>query len=231
MSYGLEVQNSTGDLVIDAAFRNFEIIAEGTGTHVGSGLLAYVDITFPATAQPPLVFVRSTGYGLGCATLLRDGSGNYTTARLYSEALFNTFSFDWFVAAPADGLSGEAWGLQVFDASAKKVFDSGERYVQFREVASVSVATAFETAAGLNVEGYLPVAHAAVSTAYYCLSSLRAFISNIIFEYPATFFPTVRAYNTTTAWVAVTDRAIVGSWTPDPYTRNPGYLVVATKSA
>lgn len=229
MSFGLEVQNSTGDLVIDADFRNFEIIAEGTSTHPGSGLNSYVDIAFPATANPPLVFVRSTGYGLGCASLLRDGSGNYTSARLYSEAPYNAFSFDWFVAAPADAVSSDDWGLQVFDASAKKVFDSGVRYIQFQDVVPISLDD-MEDGVGVNAELYIPVTHASIANAYYCLSSMRAFISNLIYEYPATFFPTVRAYDSTHAWLALADRSITGNWTPDPYTRHPAFLVVATKS-
>lgn len=230
MSYGLEVQNSSGDLVIDGAFANFEIIAEGSGTtHNGIGLTAYVDITFPATAQPPLVFVRSTSYGLACATLIKDGSGLYSSARLYSSAPYNTFTFDWFVAAPAGSSeSSDTWGMRVYDAGGHVVYDSGRRYVQFREVVEIDLGAL--DPGDFDIDGNVAITHASVADAYYCLPALRAFIAGDAVEGVFTFFAAARAYSATTAYISYATQSFTGYWTPDPYTVHPVYLVVATKS-
>lgn len=229
MSHGLEVQNSGGDLVIDAAFANFEIVAEGSGTHNGTGLTAYVDVSFPPTAQPPLVFVRSTSYGLACATLIKNGSGLYASARLYSSAPYNTFAFDWFVAAPAgSSASSDTWGMRVYDAGGDVVFDSGRRYVQFRDVVEIDL-----TAIGpgdFDVDGNFAVTHASIADAYYCLPALRALIAGDGVEGVFTHFPAARAYSATTAYISYAGQSFTGYWTPDPYTIHPVYLVVATKS-
>jgi len=225
MSFGLQVQNSGGDVLIDADFRNYEVVAEGTATHVGSGLSAFVDVSFSATNRPPLVFVRSTSFGLGQATMLKSGGGLYNNARLYSEAPFNTFGFDWFVAAPVDSQSADAWGMQVFDAAGLKVFDSGRRYLQFRDVVPVSLQTL-----AADLDATIDVSHASVSDAYYCLAGLRAFVSAQIYEYPATFFPTVRALSATSARISYIDRAWSGQLSGS-YTPAQAYLIVATRSA
>lgn len=226
MSYGLEVQNSSGDLLIDGNFANFEIIAEGTSTHNGIGLTAYVDIAFPPTSQPPLVFVRSTSYGLACATLLKNGSGLYSSARLYSSAPFSTFSFDWFVASPAGASSSsDTWGMRVYDAAGDVVFDSGRRYVQFRDVVEIDLGSlVFDT------YGIAAITHASVADAYYCLPGLRAYIKSDAVEGPFTYFMAAHAYSATTAYLSYTTQSLVGYWTPDPYTVHPVYLIVATKS-
>lgn len=225
MSYGLQVQNAGGDLVIDADFRNYQILVEGTSTHFGTGLSAFVDVSFTATARPPLVFVRSTVWGLGQASMTRNVSGLYNTARLYSDAPFNTFSFDWFVAAPVDSASGDAWGMQVFNGAGLKVFDTGARYLQFRDVVPVSLQTL-----AADFDGTIDVTHASVADAYYCLAGLRAFVSAQIYEYPATFFPTVRALSATSARIGYIDRAWSGQLAAS-YTPAQAYLIVASRSA
>jgi hypothetical protein len=228
MSYGLQVQNSSGDLVIDHDFRNYEIADEGTATHAGTGIAYVKDVTFASSSVPPLVFVRSTAQALACVTLIRSG-GNYTTARFKAFDPFATFDFDWFIARPIASASADTWGLHVFDASGNRVYDSGRRYLQIRDVVSVNLDT-LESGTGVNGSGYYPFTHASVSGAFYCLSSMRGFISSILDEVPFTIFPAVRAYSATEAWVGLAGVSFSGSWSPDPYTRQVAQLVVATKS-
>lgn len=224
MPHGLQVQNSSGDLVIDQDFRNYEIIAEGSTSWVGTGLSSYKDISFSATALPPLVFTRSTAFGgLACATLIKTGA-NYTSARLYSADYFGTFAFDYFVAAPVNAASADAWGLQVFDAAGNRAFDSGKRYVQFRDVVALSL-----SALASSVTGYVDLSHAAVANVFFCLPALRAFLAADIDGYPATYFPAVHSLSSTSARVMRVDREFTGTWSP-AYTPQSSYLVLAEKS-
>lgn len=230
MSYGLSVQSSSGDIQIDQDFRNFQVIAEGTGATIASGSLSnYYEITFTATANPPLICTRSTTYAVFCPTLIKDGSGNYHKARIYSYAtLVSSVTFDWFVAAPLDALSGDAWGMQVFDATGAKVFDSGAKYLRILDVVPFDLG-AFETGAGLGGGGtYLPVTHASAAGSYCVLNGLRGFISNTIAEYSATFFPAALNYSSTEVRIEVGDRAFTATWSPDPYTRHDAHLVVCS---
>lgn len=237
MTFGLQILNEGADVVIDADFRNFELLASGTVTHAGTGLTYTVSVTFTATARPPLIFARvQSGIAahVACLTLTKDGSGNYSSAKFRTTdpfGVFGAFAIDWFAAAPVDSASAETVGLQVFDASGLKVFDSGARYVRFEDAVAIAPGDFTNGALYTADSGSaIPYTHASVADPYYCLSALRGFVlpGDGAEVPPAVYHPAVRSASATQTNVALVDESIVGSWSPEPYTRQSVPLILAT---
>lgn len=180
MSYGLSILNQAGEVQIDSAFRNFQIVREGTtGTISPAGLGWTFNVLWSGVPTPPLFFARvnptAGGYvnGLAALTLNRNASGLYDGITLMPYDFYGTqgsFTVDWFVAAPDNNVSGDTWGMQVFDAQAAKVFDSGARYMRISDVV-VLPANIFS----LSYTGSYVFSHAAVTNGFYCLNGVRNF--------------------------------------------------------
>ena len=190
MSWGLQISNSSNQVQIDSDFRNFQIHQEGTTTVQGTGLSYTFTVNFAAQANPPLFFYRANptagGYinGVSSLTMGRDGSNNYTSIRLRPNDLFGTqgsWTMDWFIASPVDAASGDAWGLQVFDANQKKVFDSGARYIRIGAVVAVPALTATYLLNNADVNGEVTFTHSSVSTGFYCVNGVRSFRQDGVF--------------------------------------------------
>ena len=187
MSWGLNIRNNNNEVQIDSGFRNFQIVAEGTtSTLLGTGLNYTFTVSFAAQPNPPLFFYRanptSNGYinGVSSLTMSRDGSNNYSSIRLRPSDIYGTqgsWTMDWFVAAPANTASGDAWGLQVFDGAGAKVFDSGARYMRIGTVVELpaNVFTLNYLVNNSDVNGEITFNHASVSNGFYCVNGVRSF--------------------------------------------------------
>lgn len=187
MSWGLNIRNNNNEVQIDSGFRNFQIVAEGTTTVAANGLTYTFTVSFPPQPNPPLFFYRNPSRGAGgvdgmsALTMSRDINGNYSSIRLRPQDVFGiggSYVMDWFVAAPSNTASGDAWGLQVFDGAGAKVFDSGARYMRIAEV--VTIPANFFTLNNLvandpDGNGEIVFTHASVSNSYYCVNGLRSF--------------------------------------------------------
>jgi hypothetical protein len=179
MTWGLQITNTSGEVQIDSAFRNFQIVQEGSTVVQGNGLSYTFTVNFLPVPYPPLFFYRanpaSNGAidGVSSLTMGRDGSGNYTSIRLRPSDVYGmngSWVMDWFIAAPSDTLSGDAWGIQVFDASQKKVFDSGAKYLNIIDVVTIPPLSA---SFWVNTNGILT--HAEAVNGYYCVNGVRNF--------------------------------------------------------
>lgn len=173
MSYGLSVLNSSGDVVIDADFRNHAITASGTAT---TGVLAgwtfcravKVTLATPiAMSRSPLIWGRigTANQYMGLAGLEINASSELTGFWLVSDIFYNTTptrTINWRVScAPVSG-SSETWGFHIFDASGNRVFDSGLDYLDIRHVVS---------GIGISDSGQT-YTHTALTNPWFCLSSL-----------------------------------------------------------
>lgn len=180
MSYGISVQNASGDVVIDDAYRNHAIVESGTVTvpRLGAAYPYYATVRIVlATPIPvsrgPLIWGAASSASLGVALVGTEVNGS---AELIAFTLGTDLSFgggsvscDWAVSALPASPSSETYGLRVWDASSNLVFDSGLEYLKMRAVSSVVTlwrdAPFYET---------LTFAHSSMATRLFCLSALHA---------------------------------------------------------
>lgn len=125
MSYGLRTENSSGHVQIDSEYRSYELVAEGL-QQTGKMLLNDVAL------QPPsgydfdncLVFVRPVNnnqvIGISSTTktvMYLGGSVNGVSSNI-------PYEYRMYGEIYSDRVSDDLYGLEVFDASSKLVFDN-----------------------------------------------------------------------------------------------------------
>lgn len=128
MSYGLEVVNDSGAISLDSEYARLCVLHKGTYT-------AGVSIVFAAvvdTQEPPLVFVRpqSNGSVIQLGVLLDGSPGAWTGCSVTSG---QAHSGGIFVAAFSSKPSA-SYGLRLWDATGKQIFDSGIQAAVFTRV-------------------------------------------------------------------------------------------------
>lgn len=177
MSYGLQVLNDTGDVVIAEGYRNHVIVASGSVSVSADGVLRRIARIGLSSAIPrsrsPLLWVRlpDTSTWAALLTYEIDGSGNvsgfYVTARnpgpIGPGWPGGTVTIDYRVTALPSGASADTWGLRVYDAAGDVAFDSGYDYLAIVEAQSKTVLTDATP---------WSFTHASVSGPWYCLSAL-----------------------------------------------------------
>lgn len=180
MSYGLSVQNASGDVVIDDAYRNHAIVERGTVSvpRLGASYPYFSQVrvvlaTPIAMSRGPLIWGVGASASLGVALVGTEvnGSAELIAFTLCTDLSFGggTLSCDWVVTALPTSASSETHGLRVWDSSSNLVFDSGLTYLKIRDVSSVLTLS-------VNAPDYefLTFTHAAMSTRLFCLSALYA---------------------------------------------------------
>lgn len=224
MTYGLKIRNDAGDIQIDATYRNLQIVAEGTDTFSSAGLVdVFVDISFGAIADPPIICVRSPSGPLGLVRMLLDGSGNYVGARLIGLA-FGSYGFDWFIAAPGTA-SAETWGMRVYTDAGQVAFDSGRRYLRVTDVVRLT-STIVNDPGSYDGEGYITLTHAANAGAYYMLG--RGWLAEGEGG-PVIYLPSYRATDSTHVSIAQLERGSIA--VPSSYPSfDDVYVVVCDKT-
>lgn len=163
--FGIQCINDSGLVQIDSSFRNMEIVATGNGAGTQPNFWSYPRISFPACPEPPMLFLKTSGNGyVSFNCWVRSGS-NYVGAVIHC---WNTIGFSWFLAAPQFAPTSEPWGMHVFDASGKKVFDSARNYLKIVDALRVGVP---HPAGGVTYPGasWAAYAHATTPDPYYCL--------------------------------------------------------------
>jgi len=159
--YGLEVKNSSGNIIIDGKYKNYAEWASGTTT-----LGYYVTtIAFTATSQLPLIALRpATGTSVVLWGLRKTGS-NYDGFYVIG---YNGTDLDWKIYIAHPGATAETYGLRVYDSGANLVFDSGYNYFNLYQITTgISLATPT-----LASSPYQDVSHAGISDPYYFVSPL-----------------------------------------------------------
>ncbi len=118
MSYGIQVQNSSGDIVIDQDFRNFEVVQAGSVSG-GGGLFT---VNYP-TCETPMLFVRAVP-----GSQVMGGRVSYTEARW---VMTGVTSCDYIIASVrTNNALSASHGLAVYDQGGRVVFDSGRQYIK-----------------------------------------------------------------------------------------------------
>jgi hypothetical protein len=147
MSFGIQIFNSFGDVLIDSENQNYSLLGEGTVSVAAGG----TDISFPAAVgAPPLVFARfqsSTKYvgltalDLSTARLGVFGSNVANPGDDYLRSQAATVEYKVFGVAKSLAPGG-GFGLQCFDGAGVLVFDSNRPGPRVSEVAINTTITA-----------------------------------------------------------------------------------------
>ena len=177
MSYGIQIQNASGNLIIDGEFRNHAVMASGsatTGSLAGFVLdskVVKVSLgTAIALSRSPMIWGRigADNAWMGLVGLEVNGSSELTGFWLGSDNAYGTGparTIEWRVtAAPASG-SGLSHGMQVFDATGARVFDSGLDYLDIAHVSSAFTLTTDWPVGTL-------ITYPSLANPWYCLSGI-----------------------------------------------------------
>lgn len=182
MSYGFEVLNSNGILIANSTDFNFGLVTAGSVTTAAGGNtitnVPTTTITFSNTGEIPLVFVRNnatnwiTLWNLGTTfasfvgwTDSLSGVGNRRSTA--------AVTVDFRIYTPFRNLgnvSGQDYGIQIFDANSAKTFDSNYAFPRIVNTGSITIpntgdaATSSPVAAvafssGVNANPWYSISH------------------------------------------------------------------------
>lgn len=138
MTFGLEVQTDSGDIIVDATYANHQVVESGSYTQAAAA--AITTVTF-ATAlnYPPLIFASCSEY-LYFYGYTKIGS-QYTGFQTISGTGAAAHTVYYYVCAPTPAVSSDTWGMRVWDASSNLVFESGRNYMKIKDVVSYTTPT------------------------------------------------------------------------------------------
>jgi len=128
MAYGLTFTNNSNVVILDSEFSRLVVLSRGSWSGNGSG----VGVSFPAavtTAEPPLVFVRPNQSNTFCFCKVLGSPGAWTGFSFVGVSGQGT-SGSWFCAAFKSNATAK-FGLRLWDASSKLLFDNGTQAAQF----------------------------------------------------------------------------------------------------
>jgi hypothetical protein len=168
-TYGLQVKNSSGNVIIDGQYKNFAKWDSGTTTlAMNTGLTPAQPlvntISFTATNQMPLVAIRPATSQYLILYGLRKTSGNYDGFYIIGNPAGD---FDWIVYIAHPTASAETYGLRVYNSSGALSFDSGYKYFSIYQIN-----TGISLASPNNTGPNSVITHAGISNPYYFLSPL-----------------------------------------------------------
>jgi hypothetical protein len=131
--YGLKILNTDSEIQIDGSFVNYSLRDSADDQDIG-GTSTQVSHNFTtATPYPPVILIKPLE-NLGiCLTSLNYSSSNYTGFKIGGAA---NATYSYRVFYPAGNKSSEDYGLRVYNADEKLVFDSG--YAPFRIIDVIS---------------------------------------------------------------------------------------------
>ena len=129
MSYGVTFTNNSDVVTLDSEFSRLVVLEKGAWSGSGSGVSVPFAKTI-TTDEPPLVFVRpdaGNGYVYFCLIL---GSSGAWTGFSFGANRNLPSTGKWFAGAFASQPTA-TYGLRLWDASSKLLFDSGTPCAQF----------------------------------------------------------------------------------------------------
>jgi len=133
MDYGLKVSNKYNAIQIDSLYRNMVVIERGSANRTKySGCGDVYRVPFNFSSHPEAVIaVRPRGSNKLCSI---GKSGSYFYAKIYSyHSVYPPVDYIIY-GLPTSTDSSSSHGLQVFDPSARMVFDSGYAYMKTTDV-------------------------------------------------------------------------------------------------
>jgi hypothetical protein len=183
MSYGMEIVNSDGNVIVDGLYKNFSYYSSGSGTIPGgdteTGRLS-INFSTP-TSNPPLIAIQPTGttfvvsllgYNYNSSTSQYTGFTAYSSTKVDYAATWGTATFNWkaYITNPDTVVS--AYGLAVYNPAGQVVFDSGRDYFKIYSV-STDILIDEPTNSDVNSGSSLTVSHPGISNPYYTLTPPR----------------------------------------------------------
>ncbi len=177
MSFGIQIQNASGHVLIDGGFQNHAVVESGSAT---TGALAgfvldskavKVSLTTPiALTRSPLIWGRigTDNAWMGLVGLEVNGSSELTGFWLGSDNAYGAGparTIEWRITATPAAGSGAAHGFQVFQDSGALAFDSGLPYL---DIVHVSNAFTLQTDWPLGTL----LTYSSIANPWYCLSAL-----------------------------------------------------------
>jgi hypothetical protein len=131
--YGLKILNTDGEIQIDGSFVNYSLRDGDNSKSIGSSIGTVAHSFSPSTPYPPVVLIKPLQDIPLCLIELTYSSPNYTGFRVGGAA---NATYSYRVFYPAGNKSSEDYGLRVYNADEKLVFDSG--YAPFRIINVIS---------------------------------------------------------------------------------------------
>ena len=115
MAYGLEVYNSSGSLIVNQDYLNYQVISSGTIANGG---------TWPAlSSTAEQIFVRASTAG---ATITSSSTWNGTTQSVYTVAQVSTGNIQYVIVKINPCAYSYTYGLRIFNSDGTSIaFDSG----------------------------------------------------------------------------------------------------------
>jgi hypothetical protein len=131
MSYGFKLLNSSGKLIANSEDFNYGLVAEGTATSTGG----WVTISYSDTGEIPMVFIKFASITESLARYIavqaisstQVAFGIFNTSSGNGRLSHITGSVDYRIYKTFKSLgdvSGDPWGIKIFNASGEKTFDS-----------------------------------------------------------------------------------------------------------
>lgn len=195
MSFGVQIENFSGEVVIDGEHPNHVYQESGSGSRGGDS--GDNVVSFGASYgidRQPLIFARSTSFHVGFQKWTFDGSGNVNG---FVWANRGAGSFDWRLFATPGGPSADTWGLRIYGSAGQLVYDSGLDYVNIADVIAVP---SLAGGVGLNTGNK---SHASASEAWYCITSAAAW---------GIFGPPMSRSRAFSAWKAINGTTVDLNW-------------------
>ena len=165
--YGLKVITPSDEIQIDSLFRNICKDQEGTNTitNGNTGDNYYTVISITSSSLPPLILVRpGTDFFVAVRDYKKTGD-NYTAFEVVTEYNQSTI-ISWKCCRETPNVSGETYGLRVYNPGGNLVFDSGKKYFKVRSVHTFTV----ENPTTRTTFPYVDISHPDTSDPFYILA-------------------------------------------------------------
>jgi hypothetical protein len=140
--YGLRVKTPIGEIQIDSLYRNLSLDQEGTSliTNGNTATTYYTEIPISALSLPPLILIQPAINYFTVVHSYITSLGNYVAFRVVTEASSST-TINWKCCRETPAVSGESYGMRVYNPGGNLVFDSGKKYFKIKEVHTFNVVT------------------------------------------------------------------------------------------
>lgn len=162
MSYGMRVKNSSGSILIDGLYKNFSLYESGNS----KSLSGVTTISFTsATSQIPIIAVRPDSNYVTMVGYEKSGD-NWTGFKVYGNG-----TIDWRAYIAHYSTKKETYGLAIYDATGKLLFDASREYLLIHSVTTgISIAP---PATWLDSGGTQTITHSGLENPFYVWGSER----------------------------------------------------------
>jgi len=131
--YGIQVENSSGEIQIDSTYKNYALKQTGsTGVAYGQNVIDITDVS-----SAPIFAAKANSSYYHCLYGLAESGSNYTDAYVDAEG---SFTLAWKTFVPGNVQTLPTYGLIIRNSSNEIVFSSADTWLKLKGVYSRSVA-------------------------------------------------------------------------------------------